>query len=89
MSWNIEFGTMLDYAGCPYYYNIQLCELDPVEDNYEELFPRRHSSYTYRSAKERDSSYMYRRTKAEKTKAKCRIPMWDMCNRMYYFLCCL
>ena len=37
MSWNIEFGTMLDYAGCPYYYNIQLCELDPVEDNYEEF----------------------------------------------------
>ena len=23
--------------GCPYYYNIAICDLDPVEDNYEDF----------------------------------------------------
>merc|ERR1712121_570220 len=37
LSWNNEFGTMLDYMGCPYYYNIEICEFDPTEDNYEDF----------------------------------------------------
>jgi len=37
LSWNNEFGTMLDYMGCPYYYNIAICEFDPTEDNYEDF----------------------------------------------------
>merc|ERR550539_1330859 len=35
MSWNNEFGYFLNKMGCPYYYNIALCEFDPAEDNYE------------------------------------------------------
>ena len=35
MSWNNEFGYFLGKMGCPYYYNIALCEFDPAEDNYE------------------------------------------------------
>ena len=37
MSWNDEFGTMLGYMGCDYYYNIELCDFDPAEDNYEDF----------------------------------------------------
>ena len=28
---------MLGYMGCDYYYNIQLCDFDPAEDNYEDF----------------------------------------------------
>ena len=37
LSWNNEFGTMLDYMGCQYYYNIEICDFDPAEDNYEDF----------------------------------------------------
>ena len=37
LSWNNEFGTMLGYMDCDYYYNIQQCDLDPTEDNYEDF----------------------------------------------------
>ena len=37
LSWNTEFDTMLTYMGCDYYYNIQQCETDPTEDNYEDF----------------------------------------------------
>jgi len=37
LSWNNEFGYFLNKMGCPYYYNIAICDLDPVEDNYEEF----------------------------------------------------
>ena len=37
LSWNTEFDTMLTYMGCDYYYNIQQCDLDPTEDNYEDF----------------------------------------------------
>jgi len=37
LSWNNEFGYFLNKMGCPYYYNIAICDLDPVEDNYEDF----------------------------------------------------
>merc|ERR1711885_42574 len=37
LSWNDEFNTMLNYMGCPYYYNIMQCDFDPAEDNYEDF----------------------------------------------------
>ena len=36
-SWNNEFGYFLDKMGCPYYYNIAICDFDPAEDNYEDF----------------------------------------------------
>jgi len=37
MSWNNEFGYFLNKMGCPYYYNIAICDFDPAEDNYEDF----------------------------------------------------
>nr|AKO90273.1 cathepsin A4 [Tigriopus japonicus] len=34
-SWNKEFDMFLSAMGCPYYYEITLCNTDPEEDNYE------------------------------------------------------
>jgi len=36
-SWNQEFGYFLNKMGCPYYYNIAICNFDPAEDNYEDF----------------------------------------------------
>eukprot|EP00095_Tigriopus_kingsejongensis_P005174 maker-scaffold237_size242172-snap-gene-1.29 protein:Tk05174 transcript:maker-scaffold237_size242172-snap-gene-1.29-mRNA-1 annotation:"serine carboxypeptidase" len=35
MTWNTEFDMFLGAMGCPYYYEITLCNTDPEEDNYE------------------------------------------------------
>jgi len=36
-SWNTEFSYFLNKMDCGYYYNIALCDFDPVEDNYEDF----------------------------------------------------